>query len=508
MIFNIRPLNYLALLCLLGLSNCSHGPVNAYTPQAPATNWIEPLPNNLAHAGKLGNLKSWWQQFNDPLLLQLIESAQKVSPDIETAKFHVVAAEAALTVAKAQLLPSVTADANASRNQNGIIFPVGNTASIGANASWELDVWGKNKADNNQKQAQLSGSNALWHEARVIVAAQTANQYLNYRLCENLSRVSQQNAASSLETARLTQLSVNAGFLAGDRGSQALAAAAEASSQYKKQLLQCRLIIKSLVALTAMAEPELQLALAKKHALMPMPAGIEVTSIPANLLQQRPDVLNAERNVAAASFEIIVNQAQRYPRLSLAGNIGLTYDSTARNFPLGRAVRATDGVTWSIGPVAVSLPIFDAGLRKANLIAAKAKYAAAKTTYESVARNAVREVEEALAQLNSNAQRVNDVNQSAVGYRQALAATKLRYQAQVVNLFDLEQARRANLQAQSEVYVLNNERVLAWVALYRAMGGSWSVALYSPLLIFDRELKPSENKTPEPVNLETKQPAP
>lgn len=506
MTFSIRSLTYLALLCLLGLSACSQAPVNRYTPQAPAANWVEPLPTNQAHAGKLSDLRNWWQQFNDPLLLQLIEAAEKVSPDIETAKARVVEAQAALALTNAQLLPSVTADASASRNKNGLLFPTGNAASIGVNASWELDVWGKNKADNNQKLAQLTGIGALWHEARVIVAAQTATQYLNYRLCENLSLISKKNAASALETARLTKLTVNAGFLADDRNSQSLAAAAEASSQYKKQQLQCTLIVKSMVALTAMDEPSLQAALAKNQGLMPMPAGIEVTSIPANLLQQRPDVLNAERNVAAASFEITVNQAQRYPRLSLAGNIGLTYDTTTRYFTAGRQLKATDGITWSIGPIAVSLPIFDAGVRAANLTAAKAQYEAAKTSYESVARNAVREVEEALAQLNSNAQRVNDVNQSAAGYRVSLAATKLRYQAQMANLFDLEEARRADLQAQTNVYVLNNERALAWVTLYRAMGGGWTAALDSPILIFEHDLKHSELKTPEPENLEMKPP--
>jgi NodT family efflux transporter outer membrane factor (OMF) lipoprotein len=516
MIYSIRTLNYLALLCLLGLTNCSLAPVNTYTPQTPAANWVEPLPVHQPHGGKLGDLKNWWQQFNDPLLLQLIEAAQKVSPDIESAKARVVAAQAALAVSNAQLLPSVTGEAGASRSKNGLLFPAGNFANIGAKASWELDVWGKNTADNNQKLAQLSGTNALWHEARVIVAAQTASQYLNYRLCENLSRISKQNAASTLETARLTKLSVNAGFLADERGSQSLAAAAEAASQHKKQLLQCSLIVKSMVALTAMAEPELQVALAKTHALMPMPAGIEVTTIPANLLQQRPDVLNAERNVAAASFEITVNEAQRYPRLSLAGNIGLAYDSTTRSFAFGGRTPQSTGMTWSIGPVAVSLPIFDAGVRAANLVAAKAQYAAAKTSYESVARNAVREVEEALAQLNSNAQRVNDVNQSAAGYRLSLAATKLRYQNDLANLFELEEARRANLQAQTNVYALSNERALAWVALYRAMGGGWSTALNSPLLIFDHELKHTELntadiktpdiKTIESDNLEMKPP--
>ena len=500
MTYTQRPLILFTLLSLLALASCAISPLAKYQPIAPPTAWVEPLPFKQAHDGKLTDLKNWWQQFNDPVLLQLIEAAQKVSPDIESAKARVVAAQAAVTLTEGQLLPSLTADASASRNHNGVVFPTGNTANISLNTSWELDVWGKNKADKNENQAQLSGNSALWHEARVIVAAQTATQYLDYRLCENLNNIAKKSAESNAETARLSNLSANAGFLAPASASQALALAAEASSQFKRQSLQCTLMLKSLVALTAMPESDLRIALAKDSAVMPTPNSITVSQIPANLLLQRPDVLNAERNVAAAGFEITVTQAQRYPRLSLAGNIGLTYDNTMRNlFTPKTKSRITDGTTWSIGPVAVSLPIFDAGIRAANITAAKAQYEAAKNTYESVARNAVREVEEAMAKLNSTSQRLEDVNKAADGFKISLAATQMRYQANLANLFELEDARRADLQAQTNVVTLTNERVLAWISLYRAMGGGWTQALNSPVLIFDHELKQTELQNSETI---------
>jgi outer membrane protein TolC len=147
----------------------------------------------------------------------------------------------------------------------------------------------------------------------------------------------------------------------------------------------------------------------------------------------------------------------------------------------------------------VSLPIFDAGIRAANITAAKAQYEAAKNTYESVARNAVREVEEALARLNSTSQRFEDVNKSADGFKVSLTATQMRYQASLANLFELEDARRADLQAQTNVVTLSNERALAWISLYRAMGGGWTQALNSPVLIFDHELKQTELQNPETI---------
>ncbi|OIR04476.1 toluene efflux pump outer membrane protein TtgI precursor [mine drainage metagenome] len=497
MTFTLRLLMISTLLAVL--TSCSSAPVNTYKPKTPPAQWVEPLPFVQPHDGKLDGLTNWWQQFNDPLLVQLIEAAQKVSPDIESAKARVIAAQTAVTLANSQLLPSVTADMSVSRSKgnmiipgaNNFVYPASTNASIGVNASWELDVWGKNKAAKSAELAKLSGTNALWHDARVIVAAQTATQYLNYRLCEKLSSIAKQNADSTGETARLSDLTAKAGFLAPMSASQSLAQAAEASSQQKKQALQCTLLIKSLVALTAISEPTLKEQLAKDdNSKLPMPAGVEVAAIPATLLDQRPDVLNAERNVDAASFEIAVSDAQRYPRLSLAGNIGLTYDSYLRKFSTNRG--RSDGVTWSIGPVAVSLPIFDGGLREANLSAAKAQYEVAKSIYESVARNAVREVEEAMATLNNAALRSDDMDKAASGFKALLDATQMRYKANLASLLELEEARRVSLQAQANTYTLKNEQALAWISLYRAVGGGWAPALNMPALTFDPKLKLAE----------------
>jgi outer membrane protein, multidrug efflux system len=490
--YSIHNSFYYAVLSMFILSGCSTASVHTFKPSEPPEKWVEPLPYHQPHRGNVTNLKGWWQQFNDPVLLELIDAAQKVSPDIESAKARVMASQNAVTVANSQLLPTVTAEASVSRSRSGsafpssngtMVFPTSNTASAGVNASWEIDVWGRNKASKNAEEAKLVANAALWHDARVIVAAQTATQYTNYRLCENLNMVAKKNADSSSETARLSTLTAKAGFLAPASASQSLAQAAEAANLQKKQALQCTLNIKSLVALTAIPEHELLEKLAINSGVMPLPKDIEVTEIPAHLLTQRPDVLNAERNVAAASFEIATNEAQRYPRLSLAGNIALSYDSFSRTFSKNRT--ALDGLTWSIGPLAVSLPIFDAGVRNANIENAKAQYEASKVTYESVARNAVREVEEALATLNNTALRYEDAIKAAEGFRISLEATEARNKANLGNLFELEEARRASLQAENNLLSLENERVLAWISLYRAMGGGWTEALNSPKLIFD-----------------------
>ena len=434
------------------------------------TTWQAALP----HDGNVSNLANWWQQFNDSLLVQLIESSQNVSSDVATAKAKIVEAHSAVIIDNAESQPNVTADATASYGKDSLLFPTKGSAGIGLNAKWELDVWGKTKAAINSEQALLTGKKALWHDARIIVAAETARQYVNYRLCENLTTAAKSNVESASQTARLSDLTSKAGFLAPASAIQAIAQAAEAANLLKKQQLQCVLIVKAMVALTAMPEPDLQAALDKTAGVMPKPAGIKVDSVPAKTLAQRPDVLNAERNVSAASFEIDSVEKERYPTLSLAGNIGWGFDTASSGFTTGRQRRATDGITWSIGPVAISIPIFDAGVRKANANQAKAQYVAAKSIYESVARNAVREVEEALATLNSSAQRLDDVSKAAEGFQASFDATDTRFKANLANLFELEEARRANLQAQNNVFLLENDRVQAWILLYRALGGGWN----------------------------------
>jgi outer membrane protein, multidrug efflux system len=484
---------------------------------APAQ-WQATLPHN----GNVSNLANWWQQFNDPLLVQLIESAQNVSSDVASAKARIVEAQTAVIVDAAESQPNVTLDGSAARGQEGLLFPPRTQAGVSLNAKWELDVWGKAAAARSAEEAQLTGKKALWHDARIIVAAETAKQYVNYRLCENLTMVAKSNAESTSETARLSGLTAKAGFLAPASASQADAQAADAANLLKKQQLQCALAVKALVALVAMPEPELQAALDKTSGVMPKPAGIVVDSVPANTLTQRPDVLNAERNVSAASFEIESVKKERYPSLSLAGNIGLGYDTSTIGLTPGRKRKASDGFTWSIGPVAISMPIFDAGVRRANINQARAQYTAAKSIYESVARNAVREVEEALTTLNSTASRLEDVTKSADGFKISFDATDTRFKANLANLFELEEARRALLQAQNNVLALENERVLAWISLYRAIGGGWTgvnananngskiLVETEPKLVMDRMLQSldTELMQAEPLQLEPLQSEP
>ncbi len=444
----------------LALSACALAPAPKASMPAPPQ-WHAPLP----HGGTLTDLNGWWRGQGDPLLVQLIDAAQAASPTLATALSRIAQSRSERVAASAALLPSLDAAISSSRSNQQSALPAGTTSQAGLQAGWEIDLFGTRRAERNAAQERLAGANASWHEARVAVAAEVANQYYGLRACEQLLSVARQDAASRADTSRLTKLTADAGFQAPATAALARASAAEGNSRATLQRALCDIDVKVLVALSGIDETALRERLAA-HKPVAAPA-IAITRLPAQLLAQRPDVFAAEREVAAASFDVGSAQAQRYPRLSLSGAIGLG------NFHGGGQSVQSD--TWTIGPVALTLPIFDAGRRSANVDAARARYDAAVVAYRASARRAVSEVEQALVNLDSSSSRSGDAQVSLDGYRAAFVAAEDRYKNGFGSLLELEDARRTRLAAENAVVTLQRERNAAWVALYRAAGGGWTL---------------------------------
>lgn len=466
-----------ALAVAAALGGCAvQGPATRVDAAAPQQ-WQAPLP----HHGSQADLANWWRGQSDAVLVQLIESAQAASPNVASAASRIAQSRADRVTAGAALAPNVDGSSSVSRANQQSLTPMGTTSQLALNASWEVDLFGANRAARDAAQARLESAHAGWHDARVSVAAEVANQYYGLRACERLMAVAQQDAVSRADTARLTELSATAGFQSPASLSLARASAADGNSRYLTQRAACDVDVKVLSALTAIPERELrqQLAAAVQAATadadnsaaayttFSAPA-MAIPALPAQTLSQRPDVFTAEREVAAASADVGNTQAQRYPRLTLGGSIGFA------NFRSGGENTSTD--TWTIGPVALSMPIFDAGRRAANVDAAKARYDLAVTNYRATVRTAVSEVEQALVNLDSTAARAGDAQTALEGYRANYSAVEDRYKNGMASLFELEDARRTRLSAEQTVINLQRERSTAWVALYRAAGGGFSAS--------------------------------
>ena len=368
----LRRLGWLLPLAA-ALTACTTLRPPAQVAPATPTSWQAPLP----HDGQLQQLTNWWARTHDPVLVALIESAQRISPSLAQARSRVEQARATQTTARAALLPTLDAQASASR---GVTPPVTTPATT----------------------------------------------------------------------------------------AQAGASAAEATARAAQQRMQCDVDFKTLVALTGEPEPALRNQITAAPAPRYDEARFTIAALPVQVVSQRPDVYNAEREVAAASAEVGNAQAQRWPRLSLTGTVGTAWSRAAGT--------TTDLSTWSFGPLALSLPLLDGGRRTGQVDAARARYDEAVAVYQGRVRQAVSEVEQALVRLQSTAERADSARAAVQGYRTSFDATEARWRGGLASLVELEDARRTLLAAQTTLVALQHERQSAWVALYRAAGGGFDAA--------------------------------
>lgn len=427
-----------------------------------ATQWHAPLP----HGGRVEELKQWWSRFDDPLVPHLIEAAQRASPTLAQAAANMADARTTSMSRGAALLPSLDIAASATHGRTELAAPVGGTSSLGLETAWELDLFGAHRAGLAAAKARLESSQAEWHDARVSVAADVVTRYVELRACEAHLEQTRIDAESLAQTSRLAGLAALGGIRSPATADLARASAAQGEVALTERKAQCDLLIKALVALTAQDEPSLRSELADKTAQLPQPAGLSVNAVPARLLAQRPDIHAAARNVVAASSDSMQADAQRWPRIALAGSIAATRVSS-----LGFS---TEGTVWSVGPVTVTIPLLDGGMRRANAQAARVRYESATTAYAARIRTAIQEVESALVTLESTARRSESASVAVDGFERSYRAVTTSFDVGVASLFDLEDARRSLVSARSALIDLRRERLLAWVSLYRAMGGGWT----------------------------------
>ena len=462
---------FTALLCVLGVSTlagCAIQMPPSKVESSVAAQWQAPLP----HQGTALAMADWWRQQGDTLLVELIEAAQSISPNIAQSMARIESARAQRASANASLLPRIDASVAANRGVSQPDVPAATSVTAGLQSSWELDLVGANKAVSRASEAQLRGTQAQWHDARVAVAAEVASTYYSLASCSQQLALAKKEADSREQTASLSAMTAKAGLTAPFDAALARSSAAEAHNRVIQQQAICDGSTKALVALTDVSETELRRRIATAFNRPVLLKPLEVARVPAQTLTQRPDVFSAERDVVVASAQVGSAKAQQYPRLTLSGSIGaLRYTSSGRE---------TNMDTWSFGPLALTLPIFDAGQRQANVVAAQANYEQAVSIYKAKVRNAVREVEQTLVTLQSTSARQQDASIATSGYSEALAAAQRRYNLGLASLLELEEVRRRAFFAQSAEVSLALENTLAWVSLYRALGGGFDAATVAP----------------------------
>ncbi|MER8577636.1 efflux transporter outer membrane subunit [Mesorhizobium sp. M1423] len=423
------------------------------------------------HGGRAGDLVSWWSTFSDPSLTALVASAQAESPTLESAAAEIERGRATLASMRAGLLPAVVGSGSLARAGTG-----GNkanqvdsatTTSGSLDASWEIDLFGKTRQRSEAARLRVHERTADWHDARVSLAAEVADYYMQYRACRQLEQVYTTELASQRETIRAMEMAATSGLTSSADLALGRASAATSASIRTAQRAECEVLVKSLARLTGGDEPHVRDILAMgKHGL-PTPRTLKLSAVPADALRQRPDIDALELEVAASLAEIGAAKADLYPSLSLSGSV--TIDSSSL---IGTSL------PWSFGP-AISIPLFDGGSRRAAVGSAAAAYKVAVAAYKSGVLDAVAEVETALVRIDSTRRQIGDASVAARNYRAYFKAVDSNWKAGGASLLDREEARRSAQSAEVSLIEIRRDSVRYWIALYKALGGGWDASASS-----------------------------
>jgi outer membrane protein, multidrug efflux system len=460
---------FLILLGAASLSACaSLGPSPERSTQTvedslPKT-WFAPV---VPHQGQTPALLDWWARLGDPRLPELIGQAQRGSASIMAARAQVYAARAALAGSDSATLPQVGLSAGAYRGVDASA-PLGTGMNAGLQASWTIDLWGQNAASVRQASAQAGAATAGWHEARVLMAAETARLYLGWRSCLAQKVVIDSDRDSRSVTARSAADTERAGLLAPATAALARAGQADAEARLAQQHRQCEQQFKAIVALVGADEPALRERLGNS-AVLPDPtaagSALAVASVPLEVIRQRPDVARAQLELVAAAEGVGVARAALWPSLSLSGSV------LRNRFTTGG--ESTTFNTWSVGPLVLNLPLIGRGGLNASAEAAAARYESAALAYANVLRRAIAEVEQSLVALDALRTQLAASRQAVAGYTRSFEATEARYRVGLANLNELEESRRLKLNADSGAVALQLDHLNTWIALYVALGGGF-----------------------------------
>ena len=460
----------LAVGCALG--GCSLAPHY----QRPAT------PTPAAFYGELGEWKvaapadnasrgAWWSMFGDQELNELESRVTDSNQSLKAALARLQEARAQTRVARAGYFPTLTADASATRQRvstnapgyAGSATPVYNTFVLGADLSYELDLFGRirNRVAGARATEQATAGDAAALD--LSVHAELATDYFSLHGLDAQQQLLDRTVADYAKALELTRNLYQGGAAALADVQQAQAQLENARTQAEDTRLRRAQTEHAIAVLVGAVPTGFHLAarpLAPDLALPAVDPGL-----PSQLLERRPDVAAAERRVAAANAAIGVARAAYFPVFSLLGSAG--QESTGSSTWLEAPSRF-----WSIGPQGV-LTVFDAGLHAAQSAAAHAAYDEQVANYRATVLTAYQDVEDYLAALRQLA--LEDVSQAAAvtATQGALEQALFRYKGGVVTYLEVVSTENAALAARLAAVDIETRRISATVLLVRALGGDW-----------------------------------
>ncbi|MBE2287588.1 MAG: efflux transporter outer membrane subunit [Prosthecobacter sp.] len=466
---NLPALVHVLLLALLLLPSCNLAP-NYLIPQPKLPTefktegpWRTATPKDDASRG------NWWSLFRDSKLNTLMKQAEAGSPTLELAAHRVTEAQALARADRAGLFPFLTFNGSALRNRGSsnmkFQFAGGrtrNTLGGTLDFDYELDFWGKLRNQARSGVAKAEAEHADYHTALLGLQSELALNYFTLRAQDAQIALLKRTVGVRRKTVDLARTRFEQGDIAQIDVAQAetelASAEAEAIGLEKK-----RAELEHAIALLLGLTPS-QFSLTTDE-IRGSPPSIPA-SVPSDLLERRPDIAAAERQMASLNAEIGVAKAALFPsvRIGLTGGTQTSY--------VWKLLDAQSRV-WGLGPGTIEWPLLRGGGVRANIDATKARYDQAAASYKNTVLSAVRDVEDALSGLSVLQRQAAAQAATADSARRALELSQKRYDSGLVAYYEVLDAQRTLLRAEQEATRIQGERFLSAILLIKALGGGW-----------------------------------
>ena len=461
----MRTANLLALAAAIGLAGCTVGP-NYVRPTTDApTAWRIDYPK----AAEVANTK-WWEQFDDPVLNDLVETALKDNRDVRIAAARIDQFLGALTSTRSQLYPQLGYNADATRARASRVgqppLPPGADpyfslyqATLGA--SWQIDLFGRVRRQTEAAQAQVYASEQAKRGVVLTLVSGVTTSYVVLRSLDRQLEIAQATAANFGATERLFELRFKAGIVAKtelmqirSQHQQALAAIPAFEQAIAAQ--------ENLISILLGKNPG---PIARGKTIAQLVAPLIPADLPSTLLERRPDILQAEQNLIAANANVGAARALYYPSISLTGALGSVSTAFA-------SLLTGPASTWLIAG-GLAGPIFTFGAIEGQVGSAEAQYRAALAGYQQTVLGAFRETNDALTGSQKRIQEFETQRVRVDALREFARLSKLRFDKGVSGYLEVLVAENELFAAEIASVNLQAARYTQLINVYQAVGGGW-----------------------------------
>jgi multidrug efflux system outer membrane protein len=426
----------------------------------------------IAEAASLADLP-WWEVFQDTILKNLITEALGSNYDVKIAAARVQEARAQVGVARSEYFPAIDYNVGAQRTRfSGALLglsgagPSTNTLYYGfLSASWEIDIWGRIRRSNEAARASLFATEDARRGVWLTLVSDLGQAYFELLALDVRLDIARNSTDAYQGTYSVFQ----------DRLQGGVASKLE-TSRAEGALGQAQATIPQLESDIVAKENQISILLGRSPG--PIPRGTPMyeqavvptvpAGLPSALLERRPDLRQAEQKLVGANANIGVAKAAFFPQLSLTALFG-------RASPEVSALTGGTATIWAVAGM-LSGPIFEGGKNLSNYRVSKAQWEQAKLQYEQAVLTALREVSDALTQLGKLSDAESGQERAVKALEQAVAYAMDRYRHGFASYFEVLEAQQQLYPAQNTLAQIRRDRLLAYVQLYKALGGGWSLA--------------------------------